>query len=147
MKRPGALAVSVVAWQGLIARDKLIFRYCFNLLALGEHAVYVDPLSKEWAVFIHWDWQPLQVAMLGVLAGNVNEIPPGYEIPMVNGHIDRAELRSDIVTFCENHGLVIPNPSMTTWTDVLDAQGAPPAAIKMADAIPETWAPNEPGPE
>lgn len=143
MKHPGVLGISTTSWDGLIPRDKQIFKFCFDVLALGEHVVYLDQSAKRWAVFAHWDWEPLHVAILGCLAGNINQIPVGYEIPTVDGHIDRAALRDDILSFCENHGLVPPNASMTTWQDVLDAQGAPPAAIKMADEVPASWTPEE----
>ena len=111
----------------------------FEALVLGEHVTYEDPTTKQWAVFAHWDWAPLHVAILGVLAANVNNIPPGYEIPMDGGEIDRQQLASDIVTFAEAHGLVPPNGGMETWQDVLDAQGAQRAAILMGDAVPPTW--------
>ena len=143
MTHPGTLGISVTAWQGLSTRDKQIFKFAFDILALGEPAICLDPTSKRWAVFAHWDWEPRHVAILGVLAGNVGDIPAGYEIPLDGGEIDRAALKDDIVTFCENHDLVEPNASMTTWQDVLDAQGAPSAAIKMADAVPPTWTPEE----
>ena len=143
MMRPGTLGISVIAWQGLSDRDKQIFRFCFDALALGTPAIYLDPTSKRWAVFAHWNWEPRHVAILGVLAGNVGDTPAGYEIPMDGGEIDRAALRDDIVTFCEGHGLVTPDASMLTWQDVLDAQGAPRAAILMGDAVPPTWAPEE----
>ena len=145
MKRPGTLGISVTAWQGLSARDKQIFKFCFDVLALGTPAIYVDPTSKRWATFTHWDWVPLHVAMLGVLAGSVGDIPSGYTIPMIDDAIDRAALKDDIVTFCENHELVEPNASMETWQDVLDAQGAPRAAILMDDAIPPNWVPEDSG--
>ena len=139
MNRPGTLGISITAWQGLSTRDKSIFKFCFEILSLGEAAIYLDPTTKRWATFTHWNWVPMQVAILGVLAGNVADIPAGYEIPMVDGHIDRQQLASDILTFAENHDLVPPDQSMETWQDVLDAQGAPRAAILMGDAVPPGW--------
>ena len=144
MSTPGTLGISITAWQGLSTRDKDIFKFCFDVLSLGEPAIYLDPTSKRWAVFAHWDWEPLHVAILGCLAGNINNIPAGYTIPLIDGHIDRAALKDDIITFCESHGLVEPNASMETWQDVLDAQGAPTAAIRMADAVPDSWTPVAP---
>ena len=139
MTRPGTLGISVTAWQGLSTRDKLIFRFCFDVLALGTPAIYLDPTAKRWAVFAHWDWQPRHVAILGVLAGNVGDIPVGYTIPMDGDDIDRAALKDDIVTFCESHELIEPDADMITWQDVLDAQGAPRAVILMGDAVPSAW--------
>lgn len=145
MKIPGTLGISITAWQGLIPRDKQIFKFMFEALVLGEHVIYEDPITKQWAVFAHWDWVPMHVAILGVLAANVNDIPPGYEIPMDGDEIDRQQLASDIVTFAEGHDLVPPDQSMETWQDVLDAQGAPSAVIKMSDAIPPSWTVEETG--
>ena len=141
--RPGTLAISIAAWNGLSARDKQIFKFCFEVLVLGEHVVYLDGASKRWALFAHWDWVPRHIAILGCLAANVGDIPPGYEIPMNGGEINRSLLAEQIVTFCEAHGLVEPNQSMTEWQDVLDAQGAPRAAILMGDTIPPSWTPEE----
>lgn len=143
MTRPGTLGISVAAWQGLSTRDKQVFEFAFDALALGEPVIYLDPTSKRWAVFVHWYWEPLHIAILGVLAGNVGDIPPGYEIPMDGNEIDRAALKDDIVTFSESHGLVEPDASMLTWQDALDAQGAPRAAIRMGDTVPITWQPEE----
>lgn len=145
MKRPGTLGISVTAWQGLDARDKLIFRFCFHVLALGEPGIYLDPTTKRWAAFSHWDWVPIHIAKLGVLAGNVGNIPVDYEIPYIGVRIDRPQLSSDINVFAVNHGLVEPNASMETWQDILDAQGAPRAAILMGDALPPTWTSESPG--
>ena len=103
--------------------------------------IYFDPTTKQWAVFAHWDWDPLHIEILGFLAGHVGDIPSGYEIPMNNGEIDRPQLKDDIMTFCENQGMVPPDSSMETWQDVLDAQDAPRAAILMGDAIPQNWIP------
>ena len=139
MMRPGTLGISVTAWQGLSARDKQIFKFCFEILVLGIPTFYLDQTSKRWATFSHWDWKPLHIAILGVLAGNVNDISPGYEIPMDGYEIDRQQLASDIITFAESHDLVPPDQSMETWQDVLDAQGAPRAAILMGDVIPPSW--------
>jgi hypothetical protein len=143
MKHPGTLGISVTAWQGLSPRDKQIFKFCFDVLVLGISAIYIDPTTKRWATFTHWDWVPQHIAILGVLAGNADDIPPGYEIPMDGDEIDRAALKDDILAFCESHGYVEPTAEMETWQDVLDAQGAPSAVIRMADAVPPTWTPEE----
>lgn len=142
-KRKGTLAISVTAWQGLIPRDKLIFKFCFEVLALGESAIYLDPTTKRWATFTHWNWNPNHIAILGCFAGHVGDIPPGYEIPMNGEEINRVQLASDILTFCENQGMVPPDSSMETWQDVLDAQDAPRLAILMGDAIPPNWTSEE----
>lgn len=120
-------------WAALSARDANIVKYCYEALALGSPATYTDSTGTSLAVFEHRDWEPMHIAILGVLIDNLASIDAGYTVPMSGSDINRVQLASDILTFCNSNGLVAPTTE-TTFQQVLDAQGVSTTKILMGDA-------------
>jgi len=152
-----ALAFSASVWSGLPQRDKTILRYLSAVLTLGNHVRYERPDTSEWFVFDDWRFKMVHVAYLGCVISNRDDIPPGYTIPQLpdGGGDDLAQMRSDIMAFCQSgsrvNPLVLPSTLDFTddpnpWQTTLDAQNAPQAAILMAGEVPDTWTPVQTGP-
>ena len=158
-----ALAIRENAWTALSDRNKTIFRFLGQKLALGKPARFLDGSNNEWYVFDDHRFKPKPVAYFGCVAANLSSIPAGYSIPMIDlldgdGNptgeqvMDRAKLVDDIKTFCENpartHPLVLPKDVVfpdqdpNPWQTLLDAQGTP-AAMKMGSSVPDSWKPVE----
>jgi hypothetical protein len=136
-----SLAIRVSAWNALSERDKTIFRHAGELLRLGVPARYVNPSAVEWFVFDDHRFTAKHIAYFGCLVANISSFPPAYEIPE-----DKAQLTQDIITFCNNHGVVLPKDVVfppddpNPWQTLLDAQGTP-SAVQMALGVPDTWTP------
>jgi hypothetical protein len=149
------------AFQGLSDRDRTIVRFMGDVVQLGEPARYETPTGVEWFLFADGRFRPIPIAYLGCLIANLNDIPAAYELPMIDvldidgnkvgERLDRATLRDQIKTWCENparaNPLVLPRDVEFTeggnlWQELLDAQGAP-SAIQMADSVPARWTPVE----
>lgn len=140
------LGIRRTAWEALSDRDKDIFRFMGEKLALGNPARFLDGSSDEWFVFDDTRFEAKPMAYFGCVAANLGEIPGGYTLPMTEGHLDRTQLVQDIKDFCENPvrgNLLVwpvtisasdPNP----WQTILDAQGTP-SSIRMASGVPAGW--------
>ncbi len=150
-----ALGIRKSTFQGLSDRDKDIVRHIGALLQLGTPVTYEAPGAVEWFVFDDTRFRAAQVAYMGCVFANFNDIPGGYEIPTVTlGEppdevtvADWAQLRSDIMAFCENPARTnpfVPPGSITftedgnPWQEILDAQNCP-NAVQMASSVPDTW--------
>ena len=135
------LGIRQTTWQALSDRDKEVFRYVGDVLKLGEPAKYRDGSNNVWFVFDDHRFTPKHIAYLGCLAANVGDFPAAYEIPE-----DKSQLRQDIKTFCDNHGVVLPkdvnfpDDDRNPWQTLLDAQGTP-ASMQMASGVPTSWTP------
>lgn len=159
------LGIRQTTWQALSVRDRTIFRFVGEVLALGVPAQFRDGASDIWFVFDDHRFEPRHVAYFGCLAANVNEIPAGYVVPMVdildrNGNPtgeqepeNRPKLIQDIKQFCENPArtnplvlpadVVFPENDSNPWQTLLDAQGTP-ATMKMGSGVPANWTPYSP---
>ena len=110
-------------------------------MMLGKPAKYLDGSSNVWFVFDDHRFTARHIAYLGCLAANVGDFPAAYEIPE-----DKSQLRRDIRTFCDNHGVVLPKDVIfpegdpNPWQTLLDAQGTP-NSVRMASGVPESWQP------
>jgi len=159
------LAIRKTAWQGLSQRDKKIIRWVADLLQLGSTPpLYVTPGGVEWFVFDDWRFKGVHIAYFGCVIANLSDVPAGYTFPQKNvrdfdGNVigtvdDRRQMRRDVRAFCENPArtkpLVLPRDIVFTfggnhWQEILDAQGAPRGAVRMASGVPASWTPVEVG--
>jgi hypothetical protein len=149
------LGVRKTAWQNLSARDREMVRAIGVVLDLGVPAEWAQPDDTRWYLFCDTRFRLVDLAYFGALAAHLDDIPPGYQIPMVDildgdgnkigEFIDRPQLRSDAKTFLDAYvvwPVTVPDDDPNPWQTVLDAQGTP-AAMQMADHPPAGWEPVE----
>ena len=145
------LGILRATWDGLANNQRQIFKHMVKRLALGTPALYETPGVVQWWIFDDWRFNLDHFAIMGALANELSNLPPGWTPPTIidsegqdTGVVDRAAVEADVIarvaplivwpvdiTYAEDD----PNLYQTT----LDANSAP-AAMQGGGAVPDTWA-------
>jgi hypothetical protein len=153
------LAIRKTAWNNLSVRDREIIRAIGSSLNLGTPAEWIQPPNTRWFLFSDTRFSLGEIAYFGCVAANLNDIPAGYQLPVIDilddqgvkigEYVDRRQVRQDAKNFCENVAstpvvwpVTIPDGTANVWQYVLDVQGTP-AAMQMGDHPPASWHPLE----
>ena len=149
------IGVRKSVFDGLSAGRKLVFRWALSKLNLGDPAVWSDG-SNEWYVSEDTRIGLKDAAILGSVAAGIASLPADWTLPtitlydgdgrVVGSVVDYAKAKQQVYDFVKDV-LVWPvdvPEGDDPWSVVLAAQ-ATPAALRMADHVPESWSVVEDG--
>ncbi len=141
------LGIRQTDWLAQETEHRRIVKRLLQSLILGDPARYKQPNGTIWFIFDDPRFKPVEVAYMGALFANMNDLPANYTVPQTEGQDDWTKARQQAKAWLENPARTVqlvknptidPDSGVHWMQQVLDANGAP-LWVRGGDAVPSNW--------
>ena len=153
----GVLAIRTTVWDGLSDVQRTWLNRVSGHLTIGVPALWDGQGQTQWYVWSDSRWTMTQWALWACVLENIDDIPPGYQIPMIQDEEGNDvapnydAMRVDVIGFAEDPGrqsaLVYPEDvpgladSDQPWVPIFAANGVQPTQARFFQEFPQGWSP------